>query len=693
LNSLSIRNLTLKTFSVGIGRWLAQALNVLFLPLALPYVLPEEFGVFSLLQIVALIGGVLMSLGLYNAFIAHFRAANGESNNLLGRVLSQQLVFGGGIFVFLALVSGRIMGWLALDHSAIFLIVLLLGEYFANLVLIINRWQILVNRHLQLSIIYFLRSVVQMTLMFIFVVWRHYGLLGLVMADFGAKVAAFLVADLMNRRSWRYEFRKADVEAVFRVGLPAMPDPFFFWLIIFLPLYLLKQNGLLALAGAFSLAWRLMSPVELLGNSLASAAAGKMLDKETNHADLNRWYRLSVSAIVFTSLGILFYSPEIFRSFFDPEYYPIIRLLPLIAAGVMFLAYYYFEWVSVSGSGKTYGLSLASGSGVGVMLIGTLIGRQVVGLEVTGLFAFSFFAMWGVARLVNIKQRLGHWLYLIGSVFLTTLVGLFAVGFSPSLPITIFKAVFLILIATLMVVSELLLYFRDSKIGEAEMKFMSIPTYAEIAKRINGSAKILDIGCSEGFFLGEIETSGFRVGIDRDFERLRIGRRERPAVNFVYADASSLPFRQNSFQIVVLIGVLPYIEKPDIVFSEARRVLMKFGHVEISSANANWINLYLNIYNWKYRFRFYSLAELENILKEAGFSVNSLYTRGRILAPLLGNLFIIMNLIDRVRGDNTSVIGPYARWARKIINPIIQWEYDHHQGDGYQIFASGFRDD
>jgi O-antigen/teichoic acid export membrane protein len=694
VKSISIRTLTLNTFTVGIGRWLAQVLNVLFLPIALAYVLPEEFGVFSLLQITALIGGVLMSFGLYNAFIAQFRVASGESNNLLGRMLSQQLIFGGVIFFFLAIISRWTVNQLAVDYSATLLVLLLLGEYFANLVLIINRWQILVNRHLQLSVINLVRSVVQIILMFLFVVWTRYGLLGLILADFGAKLAAFVVAHLMSRYSWQFEFRKTDVVGVLKLGLPAMPDPVFFWLIIFLPLYLLKQTGLLALAGAFSLAWRLMSPVELLGNSLASAAAGKMLDKSTNQRDLNRWYRFSVSAIVFTSLGILFFSPDIFKLLFDPEYYQVVPLLPFIAAGVMFLAYYYFEWISVSASGKTYGLSLASGCGIGVMGIGTiLVGGQASGLDVTLLFAISFFAMWGMARLVNTKQRLGSWPYLIGTVIFAILVGWFVVSVPPSFAASLGKMAFLVVVMILMIGKDLLLYVKQKEKSWTDLKFISIPNYAEIAKRVSGSSTILDIGCSEGFFLGDLTTPALKVGVDTDFERLRIGKKERADLNFVCADASHLPFRKTSFQTAVLIGVLPYLEEPGKVLREVYRVLGNLGQVELSSANANWVNRYLNIYNWKYNFHYYSLSELENLLIEAGFGVKSLYSRGRIIAPLLGNLLILSNYIDRMRSTTKSVIGPCARWTRKIINPIIQWEYDHHRGDGYQNFASGIRND
>jgi SAM-dependent methyltransferase len=301
--------------------------------------------------------------------------------------------------------------------------------------------------------------------------------------------------------------------------------------------------------------------------------------------------------------------------------------------------------------------------------------------------------MWAGARMINIEQRFGNWFYLTLWALATTFVGLFVVSIPPSLPVTIVKASLLVLIIVLLMLPEILLYFRNSKIGRGEMKFISIPTYAEIAKKINQSGHILDIGCSEGFFLGEIETSGIKVGIDLDFDRLRIGSKDRPNVNFVNADATHLPFVGNSFQTVVFIGVLPYVENPGVALEEVRRILTSFGQVEISTANANWVNRYLNIYNWKYRFQFYSLEELERILKESGFKVKSLYSRGLIIAPLLGNLFIILNFIDRIQGSTRSVIGPWALWMRKIINPIIQWEYDHHRGDGYQNFVSGFRND
>jgi O-antigen/teichoic acid export membrane protein/ubiquinone/menaquinone biosynthesis C-methylase UbiE len=693
MKSVSFRRLTINTVIVGAGRWLAQILNVIILPLALVYVSPDDFGIYSLLQIIALIGGVVLSFGLYNAFIARFSDIENDRGNLLGRIMGQQAVFGGVLLAVLLPLCQPIMDGLDINQPVLLLQLFLLGEYFANMVLIANRWQILTNHHWQLSLTAFIRSVVQLGLMFVFVVWNRYGLLGLVMADFGSKLIAFAVVCLLTRHSWRYEFRNSDIHIVFRLGLPSMPDPVFFWLILFLPLYMLKQNSLLAMAGAFSLGWRLMSPVELFGNSLASAAASKMVDKDANQNSLNGWYRLSVIMIILVSMGLLFFSSEIFHLFFDPEYYQIIPFLPFLTGGVMFLALYYFEWISLSGSGRTYGLSLASGAGAGMMLMGVaLAGKTFNGLFATLLFALSFFTMWGVARIINTKQRFGNWVYLIGVVVLVIGIGWMGVSISPSWQAVAVKVISLGLIALLMLGVELFFYFKNIDLQEyKDENVISIPNYSEIAKKISSSTSILDIGCSEGFFLGAIRVSGMKVGVDNDFDRLKAGRLRQPAINFVHADSSRLPFRDNSFGTVVLIGVLPYLQDPLDTLGESHRVMSIPGRVEISTVNKKWIYRFLNIYNWKHKFHFYSSAELENVMKSAGFAIKSIYMRGRIIAPLLGSLFIIPNMIDRWQGNGHSVLGPWAQLARRITNPIIQWEYDHLGGEGYQYFVTGLR--
>lgn len=695
MTQVSVRNLTISTALVGSGRLLGQVLNVLVLPLALLYISAEDFGLFSLLQIVALMGGVLMSGGLYNAFIARFSDPAEDTTNLLGRILTQQILIGCVLLTLLIFLSTPIQSWLGITQRAFLLAFLLFGEFFANMTLTSSRWQMLVGQHLQLSMVAFSRSAFQLVLVIVLVMVLQLGLTGLVIADMGSKILAFAVVYFSTRHAWKLEFKKHDLQIIIRYGLAALPDPIFFWLLLFLPLYELESHGLLAIAGAFSLGWRLMSPIELLGNSLATAAAGRMVEKDSSHDGLIRWHRLSIFAIVYLSLGILFFSADIIQLFFDSAYLRSVQLLPFLGAGVMFLAYYYFEWVSVSKSGKTYGLSLASGAGVFVMLLGTgLAATDTGGIFVAGLFALGFAVMWSVARFINVDQRYGNWLYQTGVTLLTLLIGIFVVTISPGLAATVGKLLILGGIGALLFGKELLQYLRN-RITNNELSgsCLSLPNYAEVAKKLTRSGSLLDIGCSEGFFLGDLDMAGAKVGVDTDFERLREGKQKRPSLDFVCAHADYLPFRDASFETATLIGVLPYVEKPVFTLKEVNRVLVASGHVEISAANSAWLYRLMNVYGWKHKFHYYSLGELDAALRAAGFHVKSLYSRGLIITPFLANFFVLPSIIDRWLGGQSTVLGPFSHWARRVTNPIVQWEYDHVHGAGYQNFASGERDE
>lgn len=695
MQPFSLRKLVTNTFFLSAGRWAAQILNIIAVPVMLAYVSPEDYGIFSVFQVVALIGGVVMSLGLSTAFMSQFGNSQNQedSNNLLGRMITQQVIWGSALLTLALFLSRHLTTWLTSHQSVLLLQLFFLGEYFANFVLIINRWQILTNRHWQLSLGAVSKSVAQFILLLILVIWKRYGLLGLVISELGAKFISLLVVFLPSRGLWKFQFQKPDLSMTLKLGLPAMPDPIFFWLLLFLPLYLMERQGYLILAGAFSLGWRLLSPVELLGNSLASAAADKILDKKTEALNLTEWHRLSIIAILFSALGLLFFSNDILHLLFKSEYAQILPLLPVMATGILFLSFYYFEWVGISGSNKTYGLSLASGGGALVLMIGTLFLRNVeIGLSMTVLFSLGFFTMWMTARRMNSDRKLGYSPYMIAGVLLTALAGSVAVLFPSSWSAMVIKALFLGFVVLFAGVMELFIRYQKKKsIKGSSNTFLGLPNYAEIAKRIRKDSTLLDIGCSEGFFLGDLEITGLKVGLDNDFERLAAGKKERSHVNFVCASATQLPFRPETFSTVVMIGVLPYLPDRSLALTEVHRVLKEEGQMELSSASEHWYYRYLNVYNWKHRFSFYSPDEVTEILKEAGFTVNLIYERGMFFAPLLGNVFLVPNFIDRWRGDTGSVLGPTARMAREMTNPLIQWEYNHHIGTGYQIFVSGVR--
>lgn len=100
------------------------------------------------------------------------------------------------------------------------------------------------------------------------------------------------------------------------------------------------------------------------------------------------------------------------------------------------------------------------------------------------------------------------------------------------------------------------------------------------------SGRVLDIGSGTGLLCIEIARSFKDIdifGIDISMDMLNIARKalvdEAPGsrINFVRADASSLPFRKNSFDAVVSYVSLHHWKNVPIVLNEVKRVLRKDG--------------------------------------------------------------------------------------------------------------------
>lgn len=92
--------------------------------------------------------------------------------------------------------------------------------------------------------------------------------------------------------------------------------------------------------------------------------------------------------------------------------------------------------------------------------------------------------------------------------------------------------------------------------------------------------KVLDIGCSYGWALdaltGKAETL---VGIDMDEAALRQAGAQYPHIQFVHQDASTLPFEDETFDVVILSEVIEHVgdENKQLVIDEAHRVLKPGG--------------------------------------------------------------------------------------------------------------------
>lgn len=97
-------------------------------------------------------------------------------------------------------------------------------------------------------------------------------------------------------------------------------------------------------------------------------------------------------------------------------------------------------------------------------------------------------------------------------------------------------------------------------------------------------ARILDIGCGLGVYVRKFrEFSEHVCGIDVDAKRLRDGGRTTP--NLMRAVAEQLPYRSDTFDVIVLNEVIEHVRDDAASIREAMRVLRPGGRIVIYAPN------------------------------------------------------------------------------------------------------------
>lgn len=144
-------------------------------------------------------------------------------------------------------------------------------------------------------------------------------------------------------------------------------------------------------------------------------------------------------------------------------------------------------------------------------------------------------------------------------------------------------------------------------------------------------AKVLDLGCGTGHLCEFIRDKGFEVvGLDPSEGMLGHARENFPNIEFVEGVSVKLPFDEGTFDYVVSIEVLRYLNEKDVeeTYKEVYRVLKSGGFFHITHVNKWATDFYLFFYNLvkmitnmggkKYHNCYFTSASKENRLTKAG---------------------------------------------------------------------------
>lgn len=90
---------------------------------------------------------------------------------------------------------------------------------------------------------------------------------------------------------------------------------------------------------------------------------------------------------------------------------------------------------------------------------------------------------------------------------------------------------------------------------------------------------ILDVGCGEGFTLNRLKENGIGKkleGIEYKKEAIELGKKTYPDIKITEGSIYNLPYKDNSFDLVLCTEVLEHLDDPSKALEELIRVSKKY---------------------------------------------------------------------------------------------------------------------
>lgn len=136
--------------------------------------------------------------------------------------------------------------------------------------------------------------------------------------------------------------------------------------------------------------------------------------------------------------------------------------------------------------------------------------------------------------------------------------------------------------------------------------------------------RVLDIGCWTGIIEKMVASSTKKiVGVDPNNDAVVFAQKHVPNSAFKVASALDLPFRDRSFDTVLLLEVIEHLPQgsESKALSEIWRVLDRNGTLVLSTPNKHTVSILLDPAYFLIKHRHYSFSDLKSLLNNSGFQI------------------------------------------------------------------------
>jgi ubiquinone/menaquinone biosynthesis C-methylase UbiE len=190
-------------------------------------------------------------------------------------------------------------------------------------------------------------------------------------------------------------------------------------------------------------------------------------------------------------------------------------------------------------------------------------------------------------------------------------------------------------------------------------------------------ARVLELGCGPGKYVAMLARLGYAVvGVDPfSFPTWDVIRQRTGAELIDGVRGEQLPFPDRSFDHVVFLGTLLYVDDPDRVMSEVARVIKPGGRLVVRTVNR------ANLYSRRTgrvidpaSKNLYSITELANLVRRFRFRVDDQFAYG-LLPPAFKNLwwYLVSVWLPLWMQDLLSnSLPPAFRWNNTVVATALE---------------------
>ncbi len=156
-------------------------------------------------------------------------------------------------------------------------------------------------------------------------------------------------------------------------------------------------------------------------------------------------------------------------------------------------------------------------------------------------------------------------------------------------------------------------------------------TVKNVVKNLKGDVRLLDGGCGTGVSLVELNRIVPSVGIEKFQEGLKLCKK-RNLKNLISAELQELPFKNESFDVVLAMDALDHVDNDVAVLKEMNRIAKEQGYllIHVPAFMFLWSDHDVAV-DHKRR---YTIKELSIKLKEADFEIKHINYRLCLFFPL-----------------------------------------------------------